>query len=152
MPAEIGEMLDHGRVRYTCVPFVQPRELPRYYAAADVFLFPSLEDEWGIVLNEAAAAGLPLAASRFAAATAELVKHGDNGLIFDPHEPGDISRTLSEIIDLPDSQRKAWGSKSVEAAGRIGLHFTVNNLDSAIRSALTGLEDLNRCKRNGIKK
>src|SRR5439155_17141973 len=38
-----------------------PRDgLPRWYAAADIFVLPSRSDQWGMVLNEAAAAGLPL--------------------------------------------------------------------------------------------
>jgi len=149
IPPHVREMLDQSGIRFVGIPFVQPGELPRYYALADAFVFPSLEDEWGIVLNEAAAAGIPLVASRFASATAELVKHGHNGLVFDPHDTGGIARTLAEIIDLPDFKRKAWGANSVEAAGRIGLHFTIDNLDAAFRSALAGSGNLHSVMRNG---
>lgn len=149
LPLHVREALDQGCIRYAGIPFVQPGELPRYYAAADVFVFPSLEDEWGIVLNEAAAAGIPLIASRYASATTELVRHGHNGFVFDPHDLDEISRVLAQMIDLPDSRRRAWGANSVEAADRIGLHFTVKNLDSAIRSVFPGPEKLNRCTRNG---
>lgn len=146
MPEDVGELLDHGRVRYACVPFVQPRELPSYYAAADVFLFPSLEDEWGIVLNEAAAAGLPLAASRFAAATAELVKPRENGVVFNPHDPREVAGMLSAIIDLPGSRLKEWGANSVTAAKNIGLNFTVHNLVSAFNCALSCFGTINKQK------
>jgi glycosyltransferase involved in cell wall biosynthesis len=146
MPTEVVELLDHGRVRYACVPFVQPRELPCYYAAADVFLFPSLEDEWGIVLNEAAASGLPLAASRFAAATAELVQPGNNGVVFNPHDSREVAGMLSTIIDLPESRLREWGANSVTAAKSIGLHFTVHNLVSALECALSRYGADNKAK------
>jgi glycosyltransferase involved in cell wall biosynthesis len=146
MPSEVGSMLDQGRVRYTCVSFVQPRELPCYYAAADVFLFPSLEDEWGIVLNEAAAAGLPLAASRYAAATAELVQPGNNGVVFNPHDPLEIAAMLSAIVDLPASRLREWGANSVTAAKRIDLNFTVRNLVSALDFALAPYGASNKAK------
>lgn len=149
LPPHVRETLDRNTIRHVGIPFVQPGELPRYYAVADAFVFPSLEDEWGIVLNEAAAAGVPLVASRFASATAELVKHGHNGLVFDPHDPSEIARTLAEIIDLTDFKRKVWGANAVEAVGRIDLFFTINNLDSAIRSAFAGPNNLNRGMHNG---
>ena len=53
-------------------------------AAADVFVFPSLVDVWGLVVNEAMACGLPVLASRFAGASQELVDNNDVGQTFDP--------------------------------------------------------------------
>lgn len=135
LPAAVREQLDKADIRHVALPFVQPHDLPRYYAAADAFIFPSLEDEWGIVLNEAAAAGLPLIASRYAAATAELVLPGENGLRFDPYDSHEVAACIAQLLDLPEQRRQEWGRKSVEIAGRIGIDFTVGNLDRALRSA-----------------
>jgi UDP-glucose:(heptosyl)LPS alpha-1,3-glucosyltransferase len=61
------------------VQFVAPsREIARYYAAADLFVFPTYYDAFGLVLTEAMATGLPVVASR-AAGAAELIEHGVNG-------------------------------------------------------------------------
>jgi glycosyltransferase involved in cell wall biosynthesis len=137
LPQEAAAFLDYAGARFACVPFVQPGELPRYYAAADAFVFPSLEDEWGIVLNEAAASGLPLVASRFAAATAELVEQGINGLVIDPRDSSEIASALTEIMDLPLSSLNEWGCRSITKAGRIGIDFTVGNLAAAVSRTLS---------------
>lgn len=57
-----------------------PRErLPDWYAAADVFVLPSRSEQWGMVLNEAAEAGLPLVATEAAGAAHDLIEQGVNG-------------------------------------------------------------------------
>lgn len=55
--------------------------LPALYQSAHIFLFPSLWDPWGVVVNEACAAGLPVIASPFAGASNELVRDGYNGFV-----------------------------------------------------------------------
>lgn len=59
-------------------------ELSQYYAAADVFVFPSLVDVWGLVVNEALACGLPVLASKYAGASHELIRDFGAGEIIDP--------------------------------------------------------------------
>jgi glycosyltransferase involved in cell wall biosynthesis len=66
--------------------FVDQRELPAAYAEADAFAFPTLDDPFGIVLLEAAAAGLPVVASPRAGATWDLVEDGFNGFVVDPDD------------------------------------------------------------------
>lgn len=59
--------------------FAQQGELPALYASARLFLFPSLADVWGVVANEACAAGLPVIVSPHAGAAGELIVDGQNG-------------------------------------------------------------------------
>jgi glycosyltransferase involved in cell wall biosynthesis len=61
-----------------------PEDLAQWYAAADVFVFPSLVDVWGLVVNEAMACGLPVLASKYAGASQELVNDQGIGELFDP--------------------------------------------------------------------
>ncbi|MGE4532206.1 glycosyltransferase family 4 protein [Halomonas sp.] len=76
--------------------FVTPGDLPRYYASADLFLFPSLSETWGNVLPEAMASGL--AAIAFAhAAGAELIDHGHDGLAL---PPGDVDAFREAAVAL----------------------------------------------------
>lgn len=58
-------------------------ELPGLYRSARLFLFPTTQDAWGVVANEACAAGLPTIVSPFAGVAGELVIDGDNGFICD---------------------------------------------------------------------
>jgi glycosyltransferase involved in cell wall biosynthesis len=73
-----------------------PTELIRYYVAADAFVFPSLEDVWGMVVNEALCCGLPVLASRFAGASQELVAGRNVGEIFDPLDIETFAARLAE--------------------------------------------------------
>lgn len=63
--------------------FQQQSSLPAWFGRARVFLFPTRWDPWGLVLNEAAAAGMPLVASRFAGSARELVLEGETGYVLD---------------------------------------------------------------------
>lgn len=76
--AQISEFVDtrfHG--------YVTQAELPARYADARIFLFPSEWDPWGVVANEACAAGLPVIVSAHAGVAGELVLDGNNGYVRD---------------------------------------------------------------------
>ena len=66
-----------------------------YYALADVFFMPTLEDNWCLVLPEAMACGLPVACSIYNGGTSELIENGKNGYAFDPKNENDILEKLS---------------------------------------------------------
>jgi UDP-glucose:(heptosyl)LPS alpha-1,3-glucosyltransferase len=81
----------------------QPRskQVERYFAAADVFLFPTLFETYGMVIAEAMAAGLPVVTSR-AAGAAELIEHGENGwLTGAPWDPDAIAAGLRTLAADP---------------------------------------------------
>jgi glycosyltransferase involved in cell wall biosynthesis len=61
--------------------FATQAELPQRYASARVFLFPTSWDPWGVVANEACAAGLPVIVTPEAGVAGELVVHGKNGFV-----------------------------------------------------------------------
>jgi glycosyltransferase involved in cell wall biosynthesis len=83
------------------VGFVDQDGLPAYYAAADVFVFPTLDDPFGIVLLEAAASGLALVASEHAGATLDLIKDGESGFVFDPHNEHALAELVAKLADSP---------------------------------------------------
>ena len=66
----------------------------RYYSIADVFVMPTLEDNWSLVVPEAMACGLPIACSIYNGCYPELVFEGINGKLFDPLREETIIETL----------------------------------------------------------
>ena len=82
-----------GRVDYN--------HLGAYFRKADVFVLPTLEDTWGLVLLEAMVLGKPILCSKWAGA-AELVIDGENGYCFDPYEPAKLAELMRRFIDEPD--------------------------------------------------
>lgn len=67
--------------------FALQKELPSLYRSARIFLFPTHADVWGVVANEACAAGLPVIVSPHAGVAGELVINGQNGFVcpLDPY-------------------------------------------------------------------
>jgi len=102
-----------GRVRF--LGFLDRDELPQWYAAADVFVLPSRSEPWGMTLNEAALAGLPLVATTAAGAAAELVDHERNGFLVPPGDVGQLAEALERIL-RDDEFREQAGARSREVA------------------------------------
>lgn len=72
---------DQVSVRF--LGYLAQRELPSAFSKARIFLFPTKFDCWGLVANEACAAGLPVLISPHAGAAGELVKSGINGYVLE---------------------------------------------------------------------
>ena len=91
--------------------FCSQEVLPKYYAIADFLVFPTRSDPWGLVLNEAMCAGLPVICSRAAGASAELVYQKRNGLL---HQPEDVDEICSHMLTLlrDEKMRKNMGLES----------------------------------------
>jgi glycosyltransferase involved in cell wall biosynthesis len=81
---------------------VPQQRLSALYAEADVFLFPTIEDGYGMVLAQAQAAGLPVVASTHSAAP-DLIRHGDNGWLV---EPGDV-QGMVDVLNWCDRERSS---------------------------------------------
>ena len=77
-----------GRVAY--------EDITKYYRIANVFVMPTLEDNWSLVVPEAMACGLPIACSKYNGCWPELVKP-ENGWVFDPLDRENTIRTIRKI-------------------------------------------------------
>lgn len=74
------------------------RVVNQLYHEADIFVFPTLEDIWGLVVNEALWAGLPVVCSRYAGSASELLPAE---CIFDPLVPDSIDTALRAALTHP---------------------------------------------------
>ncbi|MBK0399765.1 glycosyltransferase family 4 protein [Limibaculum sp. M0105] len=81
---------------------VEPAKLPEEFAAADVFVLPSRYDGWGVVLNEALGAGLPIIASDAVGAAHDLVTDGVNGLIAQAGDRTSLCKALLVMAEDAD--------------------------------------------------
>jgi glycosyltransferase involved in cell wall biosynthesis len=86
-------------------------ELARAYAEADVFVFPSVADAWGLVLNEAMASGLPLIATSVPGAVDDLLSGGENGIVVPPFDPGALADAMVALASDP-ARRLEMGERS----------------------------------------
>lgn len=91
--------------------FRQIEELPAYYGFAGAFVHPALTEQWGLVVNEAMASGLPVLVSNRVGAAYDLVHHGDNGFTFDPENSAQLAHYMRQVAD-PETDRAAMGKCS----------------------------------------
>ncbi len=93
--------------------FQQKAQLPRYYAAADVFVFPTLGDTYGLVVDEAMACSLPVITHDAAGEIEDRVVNGENGYIV---PPGNSAALLARMAELAGNGglRERMGQASAE--------------------------------------
>lgn len=94
--------------------FLQADDLGRWYAHAGAFVHPSRMEPWGLVVNEAAAAGLPLLVSDRAGCAETLVPDpaGTTGRRFDPDDHDALTAALAWVAGLPEVERQALGRRA----------------------------------------
>ena len=103
----VGDGPDEGRLRDRVADLAVPNvvfagfrpadDLPEIYAASDVFVFPTLGDPYGLVLDEAMACALPLISSSAAGELNLRIREGRNGLIVPPADPVALAAAMSEL-------------------------------------------------------
>ncbi len=91
---------------YECLGSVPYAEVGKLYRESDLYLFPTLADEWGVVVNEALASGLPVLGSRYSQAVEELIRDGYNGWLFKPDNTDDFIRALNQSLATAPDQRE----------------------------------------------
>jgi glycosyltransferase involved in cell wall biosynthesis len=114
--------------------FAAQGELPALYATARIFLFPTTWDPWGIVANEACAAGLPVITSPHAGVAGELVIDGENGYVrdLDTESWGEAAESLLTQPEL----HKRFSQRSRELVGDFTFARAADGLVAACRHAL----------------
>ena len=114
--------------------FKNQSELPRYYALADVFVLPSLWDPFGLVVNEAMCAALPVIASDAVAASRDLVRAGENGCVFPPGDVDALAACLAPLVTDADLRQRC-GQRSLEMISTWSYDRTVQGILAALEYA-----------------
>ena len=109
-------------------------ELPAYYASANAFVHASTAEQWGLVVNEAIASGLPVIVSDRCGCAPELVN--GNGFTFDPTSEDELATRLLEMASLSDQQRKQLGDISYRIAANFAPRRFAEGLERAASMAL----------------
>ena len=79
--------------------FKNQTELPYYFAIADVFVLPSGDEPWGLIINEAMNSGLPIITTEAVGAVPDLVKDGINGFIYPVGDIEKLVNCLSGVME-----------------------------------------------------
>jgi glycosyltransferase involved in cell wall biosynthesis len=109
--------------------------LPALYADADVLVMPSRSDPWGMVLNEAALAGLPLVSTTAAGAAHELIEHGVNGFRVPPDAVDALREALRRLVD-DGTYRQDAGVRSREIVALFTPEAWAEAVSAAVERAV----------------
>jgi glycosyltransferase involved in cell wall biosynthesis len=93
-------------------------EILPYYAFAHAFVLPSRQEPWGLVVNEALAAGLPVIVSNRCGCANDLVAHGINGFLFDADREEELTDFLWRVDQWGPQERAFAGRRSEELVSR----------------------------------
>jgi glycosyltransferase involved in cell wall biosynthesis len=105
----------HGSERTLFLGFINQQDLPDVYAAADIFVIPSEREPWGLVLNEAMAAGLAPVASDEVGAVIDLVDHGRTGFVFPSRDWDSMARLVRDLVADDDLRRRVGEGAAARA-------------------------------------
>lgn len=95
----------------TLAGFQQIEALPAYYGRAGALIHATYKDTWGLVVNEAMAAGLPVLVSERAGCVEDLVQEGRNGYRFNPEDAQQLAAKMVHLA-APQTDREALGRQS----------------------------------------
>jgi glycosyltransferase involved in cell wall biosynthesis len=99
------------RVRF--VKYVNPDQVWKSYACAHVFVLPTLQDNWPLVVPEAMSAGLPILLSKHAGSVPDLICEGENGYSFDPEDHEGLATFMGRYLSDPELVHR-HGARSLE--------------------------------------
>ncbi|TWT71096.1 glycosyltransferase family 4 protein [Crateriforma conspicua] len=113
----------------------EPDRLSKHYAANDLLLFPTLGDEWGLVVDEALASALPVVGSRHSQAVETLIENGENGWIYDPDEEHALAAVFKQVEQVDESKWKQLQSSARQSVAHRTPEASACQLGEAIQNA-----------------
>ena len=120
----------------TFAGFHQKSELPRFYAAADIFVFPTLGDPYGLVVDEAMACALPIISTSAAGEIRERVEDGVNGYIVPPGDSNALSGAMEKLARDKELRKRMGMISAQKIAGNTPERWA-EDFEKAIDSILT---------------
>lgn len=119
----------------TLMDYMPKAQLARYYLASDLFVLPTREDIWGLVVNEAMAAALPVITTDACNAGLELITPGDNGYIVPVGNATELETRMRNLITNPGLCRK-MGDANLQ---KIRAYTVENMIDAQYAAILDAL-------------
>ncbi|TLV03715.1 glycosyltransferase family 4 protein [Dyadobacter luticola] len=107
----------------------------KYYAIADVFIIPTIEDNWSLVVPEAMACGLPIASSIYNGCYPELVQEDVNGKLFDPLKEDTIVNALDYFHH---QDLAAMGRRSMEIERGYNADAIADKIFDSLKTVYAG--------------
>jgi glycosyltransferase involved in cell wall biosynthesis len=112
--------------------FINQSRLPVLFGMSDVFVLPSEDEPWGLIVNEVMCAGLPVVLADEIGCAPDLVVDGENGFLFRAGDVGGLADALEPL--LTDAElRKRMGERSRQRISRWSYEQCLEGLREALR-------------------
>jgi glycosyltransferase involved in cell wall biosynthesis len=129
---DLAQRLDLTNIHFA--GFVNQAALPRVYAACDIFVLPSEDEPWGLAINEAMCAGLPIVASAEIGCVPDLVYDGRNGRTFSAGKVQGLADAIRPLLINPElCLRMGKASREIIAG------WSYAECRAGLRAALAGV-------------
>lgn len=112
-------------------------ELAEIYAKADICVFPSLADEWGLVTVESLASGTPVLGSIYAQSVESLIRDGINGWSFQPDDPDEFYSVLDRALKTDVTTLKGMANSCRESVSHISPSQSANHFVNAVQVVMS---------------
>jgi glycosyltransferase involved in cell wall biosynthesis len=103
-----------GKSNIELTDWLKYDKLPDLYASSSCFILPSIFEPWGLVVNEAMAAGLPVILSNEVGAIPDLLEKDNNGWSFDAKNKKELINILNKLNNLSSDKIQKMGERSEE--------------------------------------
>lgn len=132
MEGELRKLVaEEGPVNTRFLGFVNQNHLPKILGACDVFVLPSEEEPWGLIVNEAMCAGLPVVVGADVGCVPNLVRHGENRFLVQPADTRGIAAAVRRIVTDPQLALK-MSSSSREIISTWGFEQCLDGLRQSL--------------------
>lgn len=114
--------------------FKNQAEMPRVLGSADIFVLPSENEPWGLIINEAMCAGLAIVTTHEVGAVPDLVKDGENGRLFQAGDVAGLTNVLRALVS-DRALTAQMGEESRRKIGKWGYDEDIQGIRAALRAA-----------------
>jgi glycosyltransferase involved in cell wall biosynthesis len=126
-----------GSIRF--LGFRNQTELPRFYDLCDLFVLPSYNETWGLIVNEVMNAGRPIIVTDQVGCQPDLVHDGLNGFVYPAFDVDRLSQCLRRLVD-DSGVRATMGENSLRIIQQYSFEQDVIGLRKALAVSVPGFE------------
>lgn len=112
------------KAQISFIPFIKKEQLKQYYLSSDIFVLPTREDVWGLVVGEAMAAGLPIITTDKCIAGLSIVETAKNGMIVPSDDEKQLAKAIC-ILGENKALREKMVMQSIEAIKMYAIDIAV---------------------------
>jgi len=110
--------------------------ITRYMQACDVFVLPTREDIWGLVINEALACGVPVITTNRCIAGLEMIRQGENGFTVDIEDSAQLNARIKDTLSCEESEYNAMCHKALDSVRDFTIEYMCDKQISGIHKIL----------------